>query len=318
MNDYSIFYKNELPVEKPWDGMEWDLFISAYNTSERVQKVFDKANAKAKHWLIQPDYEIEESDYPSSGEKFSYSMHDESEFIRAYFKEAKLENLESLSICIDITGFIKPYMMFLIRLLFHLQVKKIDVIYSEPAQYSEKDKTKFSDEFVKEIRQVIGFSGKHSVDTSNDILIIGSGYDDKLISKIAANKNKTRKIQLFGLPSLRPDMYQENILRAHKAADAVEGGAGDEPDNYFAPANDPFITANALADILDCERSENQVTNVYLCPLATKPQALGFTIFYLTECLKLPVSIIYPYCQEHDQQTSHGISRIWKYVVEFP
>ena len=64
----------------------------------------------------------------------------------------------------------------------------------------------------------------HKPDVSNDILIIGSGYDDELISKIADNKNHCKKLQIFGFPSLRPEMYQENILNSHKASEAIGAG----------------------------------------------------------------------------------------------
>ena len=60
------------------------------------------------------------------------------------------------------------------------------------------------------------------------------------------------------------------------------------------------------------------ITNLYLCPLATKAQALGFTIYYLTECKEKEVSMIYPICHSHSRETSKGVSRIWKYVVELP
>jgi hypothetical protein len=51
---------------------------------------------------------------------------------------------------------------------------------------------------------------------------------------------------------------------------------------------------------------------------AAKPQALGFTVFYLTECRGKAVSMLYPICRTHSRKTSERISRIWKYVVELP
>lgn len=85
---------------------------------------------------------------------------------------------------------------------------------------------------------------------------------------------------------------------------------------YFSPANDPFVVATELSRIFRKEKDERGVINTYLCPLATKPQALGFTLFYLTECQNEPVSMIYPFCYSHAKETSVGISRISKYTLE--
>lgn len=320
MIDYTIFYKSELPIKDDWSkSITWDLFISAYNSSDRVNTVYDKVTAKFKHWLVLPDYNFSSSELPNDY-YFRSPVNNEGEYIRKYFEEAQIENLTDLNICVDITGFVKPYMMFLLRWLKHLGVKRIDILYSEPGRYAKKEKTKFSDGPVEEIRQVAGFAGLHvankSNESSNDLLILGSGYDDELIAQVAEQKSNAKKIQIFGLPSLRPDMYQENILRAHKAAESVGGDIRDERRTYFAPANDPFVTASVLRKIFHAENSRSPITNVYLSPLATKPQALGFTIFYLTECIDSPVSMIYPFCAAHAQETSKGISRIWKYDIE--
>jgi len=43
-----------------------------------------------------------------------------------------------------------------------------------------------------------------------DLLVISSGYDYQLILKVAkAKKACQTKCQIFGFPSLQPDMYQE-------------------------------------------------------------------------------------------------------------
>jgi len=314
--DYTIFYREELSCTGGWDDeSSWDVFISAFNSSERVSKVFELVNAANKHWIIQPDYGYEVDEYPQTNSFGPYS-NNEAEFIKSYFNDSDMENLCQLRICIDITGFIKPYMMHLIFMLKRLGVKKLDVIYSEPARYADKEKTTFSDKEVFEIRQVYGFAGMHKPDVSKDILIIGSGYDDELISKIADNKNHCKKLQIFGLPSLRPEMYQENILNSHKASEAIGAGIRTAGSTYFAPANDPFVVATELSRVFQQEREKKGI-NTYLCPLATKPQALGFILFYLTECQNEPVSIIYPFCRSHSKETSIGISKISKYTLEF-
>ena len=70
MIDYTYFYKSSLPIDDPWKlPRPWDVFISAFNSSERVSGIFDKADATKKKWLILPDYKYEEDEYPK-GEFF--------------------------------------------------------------------------------------------------------------------------------------------------------------------------------------------------------------------------------------------------------
>jgi len=316
MIDYTIYYKHQMPVDRVWDD-QWDLFISGYNSSDRVVKLFGLVNAAEKHWLVFPEHHYTRDEYPTNGHTFYYALPREDDFILAYANESKIDR--DVHICIDITGFIRPHAMFLIRWLASMGAKKFDVVYSEPLRYKKREETQFSDEHVQEVRQVAGFEGMgHTPDTSNDLLVIGAGYDDRLIAAVAYNKNHARKLQIFGLPSLKPDMYQQNVLRAQRAAEAVGASAGNEPINYFAPANDPFVVAAVLQSICDRENRERPVTNLYLSPLATKPQLLGFTLYYLTECIGKPVSMIFPFCDSYNRETSEGLYRAWKYTVELP
>lgn len=319
--NYDIFYKENLPITGNWDD-KWDIFISAYNLSDRVNDVFEKVEASEKHWLIFPDYDIVPAKIPDCGiihefEKFNDKdeRRDEAEIIIEFLGRV---NLSDKSICIDITGFIKPYMMTLVKLLMLRKIKKIDILFTEPKHYSKREKTSFAKGIILETRQIRGFEGIHIPDTSNDILVIGAGYDYELIKEIAKYIDRaSKKISIYGFPSLRPDMYQQNILCATLAENAIgRSSSGYENDNHFAPANDPFITAQVLDDIIKRESKIKPISNLYLSPLATKPQALGFILFAL---FSYPdASIIYPITTAHSSETSKGISRIWKYTVEFP
>lgn len=318
MIDYTIFYKKTYRPDDKWPNENrWDVLISGFNSSERVQKAFIDANAIEKHWLVFPDYCNEIKEYPTFGKIFALSSVQEADFIQQYFEISGID-LENKRICVDITGFPRPHLMFLLKYFWVRGVTQFDAIYSIPQQYAEKEETKFSDEVVSEVRQVAGFEGNHIPDTSNDILIIGVGYDNQLISHVAQNKDKTRKIQIFGLPSLQADMYQESVLRANRATEDVGIDAGDDPNNFFAPASDPFVTASVLQEIVTDLNRIKPITNLYLSPLSTKPQALGFALYYLTEWQDKAASIISPICGKHIEDPSIGISKIWKYVVELP
>lgn len=119
MIDYTIFYREELSCSEEWGNeYSWDIFISAFNSSDRVNQVFDLVNATNKHWIIQPDYGYKIDEYPQ-GNCFGPYTNDEADCIKNYIEESDLKNLNQLRICVDITGFIKPYMMYLILRLCH-------------------------------------------------------------------------------------------------------------------------------------------------------------------------------------------------------
>lgn len=211
----------------------------------------------------------------------------------------------------------RPHLLFLTLYLHNRGVKRFDVIYSEPQRYSKKENTKFSEGAIQ-IRQNDGFAGVNSTSTSGDFLIIGSGYDDRLIKAIANEKDKADKVQIFGLPSLRADMYQENVLKADLAAEAIGVNKFFPTESFFAPANDPFVTASVLSEIVNLRKQQGHIANLYLSPLATKPQALGFCLFYIGECIGKNVSILFPVSKKYLKETSTGLQRVWRYTIEFP
>jgi len=225
--DYTIYYRTSLTPDGDWQTeANWDLFLSAYNSSDRVNRTFSKVTAAEKHWLIHPEYQYEAPEYPDMGRVFAPQSTNEAEFIQEYMATSGVD-FARVTVGVDITGFMRPPLMFLLRAFMISGVKRFDALYSEPLRYEKKENTRFSDEQVFEVRQVAGYEGNHAADVSHDVLIIGSGYDHELIVHVAEHKENTKKVQLLGLPSLRADMYQENVLRAKRAANAVGGGARD-------------------------------------------------------------------------------------------
>jgi hypothetical protein len=314
MKDYTYLYRDELFLCEEWEG-PWDLFISAFNTTERVGFVFNKVPAKEKHWLVHNEYRFLNDEHPS-GDFFISDANNEADFILEY-ADRKLSqvDLAHAKLCIDLTGFMRPHMMFLVKYLVERGATVIDAIYSEPSYYSRKERTQFAQGSVTSVRQVAGFEGLINNDNSCDLLIVGAGYETALIAEVAEDKDKARKAVVLGLPSLSADMYQQNALLTQRAADALgESLTG----KHFAPANDPFVTASVLSDIVDRERKLSGISNLYLSPLATKAQALGFTLFFLGECNNSNASIIFPFSTHYGRETSKGIARVWKYRLEFP
>lgn len=306
---YCLFEKQALTLlDLPGEG-KWERFISGFNKSERVSKVFNAVQANRKDWLIFPEYGFQPNEYPNTGNSCIHGHTREDEFISGYFDAEPLGNDET--ICIDITGFMRPHLMYMMRYLYEKRIKTFDLLYSEPLTYSQGEKTAFSDEIVTEIRQVCGFEGEHTPTVTGDFLVVGCGYDHKLVDHITNHKIKAKKIQLFPFPALRPHMYQENRVRTQRSAEAF----GPIEGVYYASAHDPFITAEVLHVI--AEKHSAAIKNLYLSPLATKPQVVGFALFYLLECLRKPVSIIFPFSNGYSQRTSEGVSSIWRYKIDF-
>ena len=319
VSPYSIQFRKQLPVDANWSFYPWDIYVSAYNSSDRVKETYEKVPAKRKVWIIHGEYDYSTGELPS-GYCFMSRASSEADFIKDLVADLETnsgKDLGDLSICVDITGFMRPHLLFLALYLKHRGVKKYDVLYSEPKYYSDREQTTFSEGAIL-VRQIEGFAGVHETDQRNDLLIIGSGYDDRLIKAVAENKDKADKAQIFGLPSLRADMYQENVMRARKAADAVGENKVFDVSSFFAPANDPFVTAETLSEIVRrCERKA-EITNLYLSPLATKPQALGFALYYLSERRGTATSILFPTSSRYAKETSVGLQRVWQYTVELP
>jgi hypothetical protein len=311
MNEYEICYRCTLPINTVWPAScAWDIFISAYTRADRVLQIYDKSTSVHKHWLVFPEYCFPSNECPNGA--FIFDTNDEADYISRFISSIDIN--ETSKICIDTTGFIRPYLVYIIGYLESQGIKEFDAIYTEPVKYAKRENTNFSLPSPVLLRQIAGFEGVHSTDTSHDLLLINSGYDHELISLVAENKKHANKVQLFGFPSLRADMFQENMLRAYQAEEAI--GARDENSILYAPANDPFATAQVLHDYITKREAIKEFTNFYFSPIATKPQVIGFTLFFLKEMRNRPASMLFPFSTRYSEKTSTGISRIWKYHIE--
>lgn len=305
---YSIQKKDVIEDLADVKSIRYDYFISAYEDCERVQKVFNNIDAEKKIWVLFPQYDFKK-EIEVADELFSSDKLLENEFIQELFEKYGIE--KSKNIAIDITGFIRPHLIFLVRYLAFMEFTSVTIFYTEPQQYVKADETDFSG-FIDEVKVIEGCgSSDNSENTDNDILIIGAGYDDKLVAKIAQNKRNCKiKYEIFGFPSLQPDMYQESILKTSKVRETI----GENTHVAYAPANDPFMTAEILKQIID---KEVNATNIYLSPLASKPQVLGFAYYFAVEGYKKPISILYPVSKKYLLNTTVGTNRTWRYELEF-
>jgi hypothetical protein len=196
--DFTLFYKTGLDLNVPWD-FNLDFFISGYTASQRVKTVFEKMTAAEKRWIVFPEYGFAPHECPPA--YFTQATYNEAELIQGFFAHENID-VKTKRIGVDITGFIRPHLIFLFRWLKLNGVRHVDAFYSEPDRYMQQYSTKFSDEVVTEIRQVAGCEGTHVQDTSKDVLVIGAGYDHELIAQVALYKEHAEKLHVLGFPSL--------------------------------------------------------------------------------------------------------------------
>lgn len=292
----------------------WDVFISAYNDSKRVQELFKSIQANEKHWIILPEYGYTPIEIPKEPNVWVATERNESDQIINTMGRILDPEKPEKKICIDMTGFMRPQILFILKYLKAIGINQFDMLYTEPSQYSRKEDTPFSLDDVTEVRQVCGYEGLHTHDMSQDLIIIGTGYDHHLISRVILEKEGSRLVQLHSLPSLSADMYQESLIRLDRAS--VPSHPSDD-QVFFSSANDPYLTATALSKAYSRLKSMRNITNLYISPLATKPQALGFGLFYIRELESTPSSVIFPYSSKYSRETSKGIGRSWVYPIFF-
>ena len=310
MMKYSYMDREVVDFDAEIEG-QWDVFISAYNESERVQHLYSRIQAERKLWVVHPEYGLGPDAVPS-GDVFRCDPDGgEAQFCGDVLREAGVDGRGS-RICVDITGLMRPHMMCLVARLQDIGIDYVDVLYSEPVTYAKRERTEFSSGKLN-VRQVEGLEGRIDEEQANDLLIIGAGFDNRQIVEVAEHKGHASKVVLLGFPPLSLDMYQQNLLRTSMARDAL-GGLDDGGSRYFAPANNPFVTASVLSEIV--ERS-GSISNLYLSPLSTKAQALGFVLYYLTEWKGANASVLYPFSAHYASQTTKGLARTWRYGVEF-
>lgn len=297
-------------------SIRYDVFISAYNRSERVQVLWNSVGSGFRVWLLHAEYDLDtDVGTPSDLKVLGDSEAGEMDFWRALLESPQFSELDrDSSIGIDITGLMRPHVVALPLAFALFGFTNVHVLYSDPSSYIAGTGTTFSIGPVASVSPINGFEGVHvSSLRQKDLLVIGGGYDDALMSAVAEAKRAAEHAVLVGLPSLQPHMYQESVLSIYRASESINNYS--RRDHLFSPASDPFATAMVVSEFVASRLAQSKV-NVYLCPIGPKPQALGFSIFYLNEAVGRSVSIIFPYSSHYSSETSTGLARTWVYDLE--
>lgn len=314
MPDYSIFFRRPISTDRIAQELPcFDIFVSAFNPSDRVSKVFSEIRANKKVWLIHPEYEYDPIEEPFGELKACPSERSEIAQVDALL--ATMGDLSGKEICIDITGFMLHVLVFLVAKLANSGIQEFTALYSEPMFYIDQEHTIFNTTTSGAPRPIKGMGGSN-FSRGQDYLIVAVGYDDKLISEITNHKDNPTIYPVFAFPSLSPDMYQQSAVRASESGDVALGGDWII-NRRFAPANDPFSTAGIVRDIVAEIDHKDSQANIYLSPLSTKAQALGFALYWHLEGqTRGAVTMLLPECKKYSRETSSGLKRLWTYSVE--
>lgn len=303
MTEYADFFRQN--ITNHIDQKKYDIFISAYNNSERVTQIYDNIRSDSKRYLLFNEYNIQ-------SENTHERIGNNSDLL-TFVKSIDVNK----AICIDITGFIRPYLIFLIKALKELRFGEVCFIYSEPIKYIKHNETEFSKGKRLGVKGIDGFINEVGISNDKKILIVGAGFELESFKEVVRQykdiNTKNHRI-LIGFPSLRPDMFQQSMLQIHEIEDY---------DNKFiyAPASNPFMTAQKIHDTVKEFRENDKPISVYLAPISTKPQVLGFVLYAIRNedfnNSNIDINIIFPFSEKYSHETSEGIAKTWKYKINF-
>jgi hypothetical protein len=313
MKYFDYFYRDEMRIDQDW-SKSWDVFVSSYDGSDRVRQVYDHAKATQKIWVVHPEYKIASEGLPTEP-KFEATGGDPEAMKRLIDHLDASCNLQQDRLCFDITGMLRPQIAILVRFLKHRDVTSFDAVYSQPADYTKRELTKFSSGEVTDVKEITGFGGVNRTG-AQEVLIVAPGFDAALQREVFDHKPSAERYQLFGLPSLQADMYQQNILQAYGIDTPIPDDEAARTKR-FAPAADPFAVATELSAIVAEARTKWPKSRFYIAPLGPKPQMLGAALFYLAEVPTGALSLIYPVVSSHSPATSSGISTIAVNTIDF-
>ncbi|MCS5506766.1 hypothetical protein [Curtobacterium flaccumfaciens] len=315
--DYSIFSREDLGLgalcRRPYD-----LFVSCRNESDRVVQVFDSVAAAEKIWVHHPEYGYGVNRNIASENNGTSSLllpEGGSEFAQwmAFF-QSLAGDLTGMRICIDITGMMRPSVIVLPLVLKELGIREADVLYSDPSYYARGSSTTFSKGDLKEVAIVPGAAGWSEPSGSvPELTIIGAGYDHLLVRAVAESRQASEHLVMIGLPGLQPHMYQEGLYRLANVRESLRGFGKNNV--LYAPASNPFMTAQVLSDAVGSRLSQGDLS-LYLAPVGTKAQVLGFAWFFAVEGRELGASVVFPYSQSYSAETSTGVGRIHRFTLE--
>jgi hypothetical protein len=226
------------------------------------------------------------------------SLHDNMQTLRRVFAANRFD-----AIVLDISVFTKRHLFMMLRWLDDEELwEQLAIAYSEPAEYVVSEFIPLSSGLAS-VQQVPGFSA--CPDLSRPVhLVLFLGYEGDRALAVYEHVQPMRTTLIVPDPPYKPywrgrtEQYNADLL-------ALVGDALIEN----VDAIDPDQTKDVLTKVLgDSERRGTHAR--IICPLGTKPQAIGI-YSYLRECAD-PPAVIYASPIRHNHEFfSHGVGATW-------
>jgi len=281
-----------------------DLLMACSIDPERGQAVISSVPASATVELSEIVYQ---DDYAVSEPPGQYRAG------RKAVVEALSEHPDHALVGLDITSLMRGNLIEMVDEMFAHGVQTVRCFYAEPIRYEEDEETKFARKMSHLALPVRGFANPRLSDTrSNDLLIVGVGYDKRQL-RVVLDTFRGERVFVYGLPALQPGMYQESVLRAED-----DGATGflrpDVSARRFAAAHDPYDFADQIVEITQQhEDVHGRDFNLLMCPLGPKPQALGCALFFKAVWDDRPGGIYLPEILSYSRTHAEGLSNIWQF-----
>ena len=189
-------------------------------------------------------------------------------------------------------------------LLVHKKVNRLNIFYTEPGiyHYENDDIINYDHkDYPVSINYINGYYSTNTMD--EEILVSLIGFQKYVHKMVKDDFEVSQYYSINGFPSFYPkakdisqtinDDFLSEIMSANK---------------YSADAINPFITYNTLLAIR--KASHNAYMNI--CPLCSKPMAIGACLFVIKH--PLTSRIIYPYAETVTTKTD-GVGRTYCYSV---
>lgn len=315
--------KKQYTMETIDDGRfgekEYKFFIAGVDQSERSSSILNNFYRKdvAEQYIF---LDLGEMSDAVTNDDYKEIVNSESSALLAGSTKEIWMDFDSIgikphdSVAIDITAFTIPEMF---NLLFYLRqlvcIDVIDFFYTEPQNYYYEDG--YFESFNKanapiQYKPIPGFqaSGSHE----DEVLVLMIGFDQGLGEMISFFTDRSEDQEMLlkstyiinGLPSYSIKSKDISLLNNFELISNLE-----KKQIIGAGANNPFFTYNTLVE-LHSSRREELFT---ICPICSKPMALGACIYALDNVGD--VKVTYPFGDARRDLTNETAGISWRYTI---
>ena len=214
-----------------------------------------------------------------------------------------LHKYRRLHVVFDMTVFTKRHLLMMLNWLDDFGCwDRLHIVYTEPDDYDATSYLPLSFG-ISGFEQIPGFAG--TPDSSRPLhLLVFLGYEGERALATYEQLQPIRTTLMVGDPPFRPEWTGRTELFNQDLITRVGKNALDKADTI-----DPELVCEAIRRVFGNEGARSDHARI-LCPLGTKPQALGAYLY--TKNAVDPPALIYAGPLRHNESFySHGIGPTW-------